>query len=81
VAPAAEPAPPPGLPGVRPYGSQEAAAGRPFVRREARRRPVLSREVTVPGTATRGPLPAPTARVGVDGYTVTVKGGGSAGRR
>gem|GEM_PF-5013852 len=42
---------------------------------------MLSREVTVPGTATRGPLPAPTARVGVDGYTVTVKGGGSAGRR
>lgn len=35
---------------------------------------VLSRTVTVPGTATKVPLPAATASTTVDGYTVTVKG-------
>lgn len=40
---------------------------------------VLSRAVTVPGAATRVPLPAPTDRARVDGYTVTVKGRLTAG--
>jgi hypothetical protein len=40
---------------------------------------VLSRTVTVPGTATKTPLPAPAARAQVDGYTVTVKGEPMAG--
>jgi hypothetical protein len=35
---------------------------------------VLSRTVTVPGTATKIPLPAPAATAEVDGYTVTVTG-------
>jgi hypothetical protein len=35
---------------------------------------VLSRTVTVPGTATTTPLPAPVASAQVDGYTITVKG-------
>ncbi|MEW2250554.1 hypothetical protein AB0907_24850 [Streptomyces sp. NPDC006975] len=35
---------------------------------------VLSRTVTVPGTATKTPLPAPATSTQVDGYTVTVKG-------
>ncbi|WP_255946375.1 hypothetical protein [Streptomyces odontomachi] len=35
---------------------------------------VLSRTVTVPGNATKTPLPAPAASAEVDGYTVTVKG-------
>lgn len=40
---------------------------------------VLSRTVTVPGTAARTPLPAPAASARVDGYTVTVKGELAAG--
>ncbi|MFI6655372.1 hypothetical protein ACIBL8_07655 [Streptomyces sp. NPDC050523] len=35
---------------------------------------VLSRTVSVPGNATRTPLPAPAGSTRVDGYTVTVKG-------
>ncbi|MDX3075781.1 hypothetical protein [Streptomyces sp. MI02-7b] len=35
---------------------------------------VLSRTVTVPGTATKTPLPAAAASTTVDGYTVTVNG-------
>ncbi|GGS80540.1 hypothetical protein [Streptomyces cinerochromogenes] len=35
---------------------------------------VLSRTVTVPGSAERIPLPAPAASTRVDGYTVTVEG-------
>ncbi|MGV9629015.1 hypothetical protein [Streptomyces sp. NPDC003487] len=40
---------------------------------------VLSRTVTVPGTATKTPLPAPATSTQVDGYTVTVKGEPMAG--
>ncbi|MEV7386436.1 MULTISPECIES: hypothetical protein [unclassified Streptomyces] len=40
---------------------------------------VLSRTVTVPGTATRTPLPAATNSTTADGYTVTVKGEPMAG--
>ncbi|MET8950508.1 hypothetical protein [Streptomyces sp. NPDC004533] len=35
---------------------------------------VLSRTFTVPGNATKTPLPAPAGSTQVDGYTVTVKG-------
>ncbi|MBT2402916.1 MULTISPECIES: hypothetical protein [unclassified Streptomyces] len=35
---------------------------------------VLSRTVTVPGTAQATPLPAPTTSTEADGYTITVKG-------
>jgi hypothetical protein len=35
---------------------------------------VLSRTITVPGTATKTPLPAAASSTTVDGYTVTVKG-------
>ncbi|MFJ4634117.1 hypothetical protein ACIP69_00250 [Streptomyces hygroscopicus] len=35
---------------------------------------VLSRTVTVPGRATKAPLPAAAGSTEVDGYTVTVKG-------
>ncbi|MFE3269874.1 hypothetical protein [Streptomyces sp. NPDC059215] len=40
---------------------------------------VLSRTVTVPGNATRTPLPAPATTAEVDGYTVTVEGEPMAG--
>ncbi|MCM2419095.1 hypothetical protein [Streptomyces sp. RKAG293] len=40
---------------------------------------VLSRTVTVPGTATKTSLPAATTSTDVDGYTVTVKGSPMAG--
>ncbi|GHI02914.1 hypothetical protein AQI88_03035 [Streptomyces cellostaticus] len=40
---------------------------------------VLSRTVTVPGKATRTPLPAATASTEADGYTVTVEGEPMAG--
>ncbi|MFF2386825.1 hypothetical protein [Streptomyces sp. NPDC058108] len=40
---------------------------------------VLSRTVTVPGNATKTPLPAPATTAEVDGYTVTVKGAPMAG--
>ncbi|WP_228120991.1 FixH family protein [Streptomyces fagopyri] len=40
---------------------------------------VLSRTVTVPGNATKTPLPAPATTAEVDGYTVTVKGEPMAG--
>ncbi|MER6434923.1 hypothetical protein ABT275_00955 [Streptomyces sp. NPDC001185] len=40
---------------------------------------VLSRTVTVPGNATRTPLPAPATSAEVDGYTVTVEGEPMAG--
>ncbi|WP_405890574.1 FixH family protein [Streptomyces sp. NBC_01527] len=40
---------------------------------------VLSRTLTVPGNATRTPLPAPTTTTEVDGYTITVEGEPMAG--
>ncbi|MGV9345610.1 hypothetical protein ACWDSD_12510 [Streptomyces spiralis] len=40
---------------------------------------VLSRTLTVPGGATRTPLPAPAGSTRADGYTVTVKGEPMAG--
>ncbi|MDJ0344916.1 hypothetical protein QMK19_30305 [Streptomyces sp. H10-C2] len=40
---------------------------------------VLSRTTTVPGTATKTPLPAAAKTADVDGYTVTVKGDPMAG--
>ncbi|GHE08457.1 hypothetical protein [Streptomyces alanosinicus] len=40
---------------------------------------VLSRTLTVPGNATKTPLPAPAGSTQVDGYTVTVKGEPMAG--
>jgi hypothetical protein len=40
---------------------------------------VLSRTVTVPGTAAKTPLPAPATSTQADGYTVTVKGEPMAG--
>jgi hypothetical protein len=40
---------------------------------------VLSRTVTVPGNATKTPLPTPAGSTQVDGYTVTVKGEPMAG--
>ncbi|MFG2133043.1 hypothetical protein ACGFNV_35350 [Streptomyces sp. NPDC048751] len=40
---------------------------------------VLSRTLTVPGNATKAPLPAPAASTQVDGYTVTLKGEPMAG--
>ncbi|MFG2409533.1 hypothetical protein ACGFR8_35420 [Streptomyces brevispora] len=40
---------------------------------------VLSRTVTIPGTATKTPLPAAAKTAEVDGYTVTVKGEPMAG--
>jgi hypothetical protein len=40
---------------------------------------VLSRTVSVPGKATKTPLPAPAGSTQVDGYTVTVKGEPMAG--
>ncbi|MGW1029855.1 hypothetical protein ACWD4J_40355 [Streptomyces sp. NPDC002577] len=40
---------------------------------------VLSHTVTVPGNATKTPLPAPAGSTQVDGYTVTVKGEPMAG--
>ncbi|KUN56045.1 hypothetical protein AQJ46_49020 [Streptomyces canus] len=40
---------------------------------------VLSRNVTVPGTASKTPLPAPATSTQVDRYTVTVKGEPMAG--
>ncbi|MDQ0578061.1 hypothetical protein [Streptomyces rishiriensis] len=40
---------------------------------------VLSRTVTVPGTATKTPLPAAATSVDIDGYTVTLKGEPMAG--
>ncbi|MFF4835345.1 hypothetical protein [Streptomyces sp. NPDC001315] len=40
---------------------------------------VLSRTVTVPGEATKTPLPAPAGSTQVDGYSVTVKGEPMAG--
>ncbi|MFF0401140.1 hypothetical protein ACFYSJ_36270 [Streptomyces sp. NPDC005248] len=40
---------------------------------------VLSRTLTVPGNATKTPLPAPTTTTEVDGYTLTVEGEPMAG--